>query len=72
VEHGLFCFITKNWQGKPLIDIHTIVNLISSTKRETGLVVKCVVDNQKYEAGLKISDNEFETIDIEKADINPS
>lgn len=72
VEHRLFCFITKNWQGKPLIDINTTVNLISSTKTETGLVVKCVVDNRIYETGLKVSDDEFETIDIEKANINPS
>lgn len=72
VEHRLFCFITKNWQGKPLIDINTTVNLISSTKTETGLEVKCVVDNQTYETGLKVSDKEFETIDIEKDDINPS
>lgn len=36
------------------------------------LVVKCVVDNQIYETGLKVSDDEFETIDIEKANINPS
>lgn len=72
VEHRLFCFITKNWQGKPLIDINTTVNLISSTKTETGLVVKCVVDNQVYETGLKVSDDEFETIDMEKGNINPS
>ena len=37
IEHRLFCFITKNWAGKPLIDINTTVNLISSTKTEKGL-----------------------------------
>jgi hypothetical protein len=31
VEHRLFCFISKNWQGKPLVDIDTAVNLISAT-----------------------------------------
>ena len=72
VEHRLFCFITKNWQGKPLIDINTTVNLISSTKTETGLSVKCVVDNQIYQTGLKVSDDDFETIDIERASVNPS
>ncbi len=25
IEHRLFCFISKNWQGKPLIDIETII-----------------------------------------------
>ncbi len=28
VEHRLFCYITKHWQGKPLVDIQTVVNLI--------------------------------------------
>ena len=72
VEHRLFCFITKNWQGKPLMDINTTVNLISSTKTQTGLSVKCVVDNQIYKTGLKVSDDDFETIDIERASVNPS
>jgi len=26
VEHRLFCYISKNWQGQPLIDVETIVN----------------------------------------------
>ena len=71
VEHRLFCFITKNWQGKPLVDIKTTVNLISSTKTTKGLSVKCVVDENDYETGLKISDDEFEKIDIVKDAINP-
>lgn len=71
VEHRLFCFITKNWQGKPLVDIKTTVNLISSTKTKKGLSVKCVVDENEYETGLKISDDEFEKIDIVKDAINP-
>ena len=72
VEHRLFCFITKNWQGKPLIDINTTVNLISSTKTSNGLVVKCVVDDRSYATGIKVSDDDFDTIYIEKCDINPS
>ena len=71
VEHRLFCFISKNWQGKPLIDINTTVNLISSTKTKNGLVVKCVVDKNKYDTGIKISDDLFEKIDIVPDDINP-
>ena len=72
IEHRLFCFITKNWQGKPLIDINTTVNLISSTKTKNGLVVKCEVDDNIYETGLKISDEESERIDIEKNGPNTS
>ena len=34
--------------GKPLMDINTVVNLISSTITEKGLEVKCVVDTNTY------------------------
>ena len=66
VEHRLFCYISKNWEGKPLLDIKTIVSYISSTKTKTGLTVNCVVDTNKYECSIKISDEENETIDIER------
>ena len=32
VEHRLFCYISRNWEGKPLYDLETAVNLIGSTK----------------------------------------
>ena len=31
IEHRLFCFITKNWRGRPLTSYQAIVNLIGST-----------------------------------------
>ena len=40
VEHRLFCYISKNWQGQPLIDVETVIELISSTTTEKGLTVK--------------------------------
>lgn len=65
IEHRLFCYITKNWQGKPLVDISTVVNLIRSTKTNEGLIVKCEVDNNTYATGTKIDDDIFECIDIQ-------
>ena len=64
IEHRLFCYISKNWQGQPLIDIETIVNLISSTKTTTGLEVSCVVDTNTYETGLKITEEQKENLNI--------
>lgn len=64
VEHRLFCYITKSWEGKPLIDIQTTVSLIRATTTEKGLVVDCVVDENVYESGLKVPDEEFERIDV--------
>ncbi len=72
VEHRLFCYITKNWAGKPLIDINTIVNLISSTTTAKGLEVKCVVDRNTYQTGLKANDEMMSRIDIEAVGPNES
>ncbi len=65
IEHRLFCYITKSWQGKPLIDIPTAVNLIQSTKTKEGLTVKCEVDHNVYETGVKIDEDTFDCIDIQ-------
>lgn len=65
IEHRLFCYITKNWQGKPLVDIETVVNLIGSTTTTKGLSVICKVDKTHYELGVKISDMIFNNINIQ-------
>lgn len=65
IEHRLFCYISKNWQGQPLVDIETVVKLISSTTTKRGLKVDCVVDQNTYERGLAVSDEAFAAIDLE-------
>ena len=66
IEHRLFCYISKNWAGKPLIDIETIVNLISSTSTKAGLSVICKCDDKTYPLKQKVSDKEFNAINIRK------
>lgn len=67
IEHRLFSFITMNWRGKPLINLETVVNLIGNTKTKKGLSVKVMVDKKRYEKGIKISEEEFKTINIQQA-----
>ena len=62
IEHRLFCYISRSWQGQPLIDIETVVRLISSTTTSKGLKVVCQVDNNKYELKRKVSDEEYNSI----------
>lgn len=66
IEHKLFCFITKNWRGKPLIDRATVVNLIGSTKTETGLSVRAMLDEHQYEKGIEVSDEELSAVKLKK------
>jgi len=66
IEHRLFAQISQNWRGKPLVNLQTIVELIGNTTTTTGLKVKVIVDNKKYEIGRKISDKEFAKINVKK------
>jgi len=66
IEHRLFSFIAKNWRGRPLVSYEVIVKLIASTKTKKGLEVKCQLDERKYEKGIKVSDEEFKKINIER------
>ncbi|WP_416347422.1 ISAzo13-like element transposase-related protein [Allobaculum sp. JKK-2023] len=68
IEHRLFCFISKNWQGKPLIDIETIIDLIGSTKTKKGLTVHCDFDSAKYPVQVKLTDEQIESINMSECD----
>jgi len=64
IEHRLFCFITKNWRGRPLTTYEVIVNLIASTTTKTGLVVRAAIDPRAYETGVEVTDEELARLQI--------
>lgn len=64
IEHKMFCYISKNWRGRPLIDRATVINLIGNTKTKTGLTVQVHLDENTYETGIKVSDEELKTVNI--------
>jgi hypothetical protein len=66
IEHRLFSFITKNWRGKPLISLETIVNLIANTTTEKGLEVRAMKDTNIYQKGIKVSDEEMNKINLKR------
>jgi Rhodopirellula transposase DDE domain len=67
IEHRLFCFITKNWRGRPLTTYEVIVNLIASTTTKTGLVVRAAIDCNDYDTGVTVSDEELASLRITRA-----
>jgi hypothetical protein len=67
IEHRMFCFITKNWRGKPLRSRAIVVNLIGSTTTETGLRIRAELDTNTYRLGIKVSDEELAGVRLEKA-----
>jgi len=67
IEHRLFCFITKNWRGRPLTSYEVIVNLISNTTTEKGLIVKAAIDETVYATGIEVSDEELARVLLRRA-----
>lgn len=66
IEHRLFSQISKNWRGRPLESVEAIVSLIAATTNDGGLKVRCDVDTRTYEAGVKVTDDEMESLDLER------
>ena len=70
IEHRMFCFITKNWRGRPLTSHQTIVELISSTTTDAGLVVRAALDDNEYETGITISDEELSQVKLKRSEFH--
>lgn len=68
IEHRLFSFISKNWRGKPLTSLETIVSLIANTTTEKGLEVRAMKDTNIYQKGIKVPDEEMNQINLKRDD----
>jgi hypothetical protein len=71
IEHRMFCHITQNWRGTPLLDRLTVIELIANTTTDTGLKIRCELDPNTYPKGIKVSDDEMATLNIKRDDFHP-
>ena len=70
IEHRLFCHVTQNWRGRPLVSHDLIVKLIGDTTTSTGLKVKAALDTGRYESGIKVTDAELGAVRITRDDFH--
>src|SRR5512147_3043840 len=54
IEHRMFCHITQNWRGRPLVSHEVIINLISNTATDQGLTIQAELDRGSYPTGIKL------------------
>jgi transposase len=66
IEHRMFSQISKNWRGQPLTSRAMVVHLIGQTTTITGLMIQAELDENLYEKGIEISEDEFNEIAIER------
>lgn len=70
IEHRMFCHITRNWRGRPLVSRAVVVNLIGNTKTDTGLSIQAELDEKEYPIGIKVKDKELAEVHIKKNDFH--
>ena len=62
IEHRMFCHITQNWRGRPLVSYQVIVNLIAATTTRTGLTVRSEIDDNRYPLGIKVTEGQMKDL----------
>ena len=70
IEHRMFCHITQNWRGRPLVCREVIVNLIGAVTTKEGLRIESALDENHYELGRKVTDAELKRLSIERAEFH--
>jgi hypothetical protein len=72
IEHRLFSEISKHWAGQPLESYETILELIGSTRTQTGLRVRSQLIRKHYPTQRKVSDSQFQTIQLDRHAVLPA
>src|SRR6266704_2717272 len=67
IEHRMFCHITENWRGRPLISHEVVVNLIGHTTTNTGLTIQAELDKNAYPTGIKVSSEDMKRLNLSPA-----
>lgn len=71
IEHSVFSFISLTWKGQPLWSYETILKLIGATRTRSGLKVKALLDNNEYETGVKVTEEEMQQLRIRRHKTHP-
>jgi len=66
IEHRMFCHITQNWRGRPLVSHDVIIELIAHTTTRAGLKIRAELDPASYPTGTKISDDELASLNLKR------
>jgi hypothetical protein len=66
IEHRMFSRISENWRGRPLVSREAMIQLIANTTTRTGLRIQAELDSGIYPTGIKVSDEVFDALCIER------
>ncbi len=66
IEHRMFCHITENWRGRPLVSREVVVNLIGHTTTKQGLSIESELDTNSSETGVKVTNKELGAVRLKR------
>ena len=66
IEHRMFCHITQNWRGRPLVSHEVVVNLIGATTTTSGLAIRSELDKHRYATGRHVTDEQMDRLSIKR------
>jgi Rhodopirellula transposase DDE domain len=66
IEHRMFCHITENWRGRPLVSREVVVNLIGHTTTKAGLEIRAALDENRYPTGREVTEEQMEGLSIKR------
>lgn len=67
IEHRMFCHITQNWRGRPLVSYAVIVQLIGNTKTTAGLEIRSELDKHTYPLKETVTDEQLANVRLKPA-----
>jgi len=66
IEHRMFCYITENWRGRPLVSREVVVNLIGHTTTKTGWAIRSALDENHYPTGREVTAQQMQSLAIKQ------
>jgi hypothetical protein len=66
IEHRMFCHITENWRGRPLVSREVVVNLIGGTKTKAGLEIRSELDGGSYPIAREVTEQQMDGLSIKR------
>jgi hypothetical protein len=72
IEHRFFSELSKNWAGRPLDSLETILKYARTTTTHAGLRVRANLVRRSYEKGIKVTDAQMRELAITRDDALPT
>jgi hypothetical protein len=66
IEHRMFCHITEDCPGRPLVSHAVVLNLVGSATTPTGLGIRAGLDAHRSETGIKVTEEELRAVKLKK------